>query len=78
MINNREKQVIYWPLLGGKLAPLSNTIVISWLLVFLNYPTVNAEYEPGSKPPRIFKIGSNAIIENHHLILKEGVFYGFR
>ena len=61
---------------GRKMAPLSKTtIVISSLLVFLSYTTVNAEYEPGSKPPRIFKIGSNANIENHHLVLKEGMFY---
>ena len=62
---------------GRKMAlPSKTTIVISSLLVFLSYTTsVNAEYEPGSKPPRIFKIGSNTNIENHHLILKEGMFY---
>ena len=61
---------------GRKMAPPSKTtIVISSLLVLLSYSHVNAEYEPGSKPPRIFKIGSNTNIENHHLILKEGMFY---
>jgi len=64
---------------GRKMAPLSKTtIVISSLLVLLSYSHVNAEYEPGSKPPRIFKIGSNTNIENHHLILKEGATNQFK
>ena len=54
-----------------KMAPHSTTKIIVILLVSLS-SIVNADFEPGSRPPRIFKIGSTATIKNHHVILKEG------
>ena len=44
----------------------------SLILLFVSFTAiVSAEIQPGSNPPRIFKIRSNRNIKNHHILLQE-------
>merc|ERR1712121_381114 len=66
--------------IGGKVRrmapPSTEKTVVILLLVSLN-SLVNAEYQPGWKPPRISNF-QNYKIRNHHVLLKEGADKQFK